>query len=83
MAVETRGIGLTQINKCLSEAGFHGRVCRRKPLIPKRNALKRIRFATQYLQKPIEFWGSVFWSDESKFEIFTDNIREYVWRKFG
>lgn len=76
-------IELTQIRQRITEAGYHGRICRKKPLISKVNAAKRLQFAYEHLNKPIEFWQNIIRSDESKFEILNNNRRQYVWRKPG
>jgi hypothetical protein len=33
------------------------------------------------VNKPIDFWKTVLFSDESKFNIFGSDGRQYVWRK--
>ncbi|KAK1120282.1 hypothetical protein K0M31_012642 [Melipona bicolor] len=38
----------TQIRMRIKEAGYHGRVSRKRPLIRKRNAQKRLTFAKQF-----------------------------------
>ena len=47
------------------EAGLFGRVARKKPLVNKVNRGKRLKFARDMLKKPIGFWETVIWSDES------------------
>ena len=48
------------------EAGLFGRVARDKPLVNKVNQGKRLKLARDMLKKPIGFWKTVIWSDESK-----------------
>ena len=32
--------------------------------------MKRLRYAKEMLEKPLGFWETVVWSDESKFNLF-------------
>ena len=52
------------------EARLFGRVARKKSLANKVNRGKRLKFARDMLKKPIGFWETVMWSDESKFNLF-------------
>ncbi|GFV77131.1 transposable element Tc1 transposase [Trichonephila clavipes] len=45
------------------------------------NRLKRIAFAKDHMHKPLEFWETVIFSDESKFCIFGIKGRKLIWRK--
>lgn len=56
-----------------------GRVARRKPLITDQNRLKRLNYAKQMLAKPFDFWNTVVWSDESKFNMFGSDGRVMAW----
>jgi hypothetical protein len=40
-----------------------------------------LKFGTAYVNKPIDFWKTVLFSDESKFNIFGSDGPQYVWRK--
>uniref|UniRef100_A0A673Z5B4 Dihydropyrimidinase n=1 Tax=Salmo trutta TaxID=8032 RepID=A0A673Z5B4_SALTR len=48
-----------------------------------RLSLDRLRFATVHGDKDRTFWSNVFWSDETKIELFGHNECRYVWRKKG
>ena len=41
---------------------------------------ERFKFAKEMLQKPLDFWQTVIWCDESKFELFSSKSRVIVWR---
>lgn len=69
------------VRNVLRKEGFHGRVPRRKPLISPINRKKRLNFAKMHLNKDINFWQKVLFSDESKFNIFGSDGRTMVWRK--
>jgi hypothetical protein len=40
-----------------------------------------LEFARAYVNKPIDFWKTVLFTDESKFNIFGFDGPQYVWRK--
>ncbi|GFX50594.1 transposable element Tcb2 transposase [Trichonephila clavipes] len=67
--------------KSPKKAGYNGRVARKKPLIGKRNRVKRLKFAKEHILKPQQFWKEVIFSDECKFNIFGSDGRLMVWRK--
>lgn len=69
------------VRRTLHEADYRSRVARRKPLISKANQTKRLAYAKEYISKPRDFWDSVLFSDESKFNIFQSDGRQTVWRK--
>lgn len=71
------------IRNRLNEANFGGRVARKKPFISKRNRQKRLKFAKEHVNKPDEFWDSIIWSDESKFNMFGSDGKKMVWRHPG
>ena len=52
------------------EIGMFGRVATKKSYINKVNRRKCLKFAKQMLEKPMDFWQTFIWSDESKFERF-------------
>lgn len=69
------------IRNILHKAQLRGRIPRKKPFISEVNRQKRLQFAKDYVDKPVEFWKNVIFSDESKFNIFGSDGRKYVWRK--
>lgn len=71
------------IRRRLREAGLHSRFSAKRPLISKRNKIKRLQFAKKFVEQPMAFWKNVLWSDESKFELFNRKRRARVWRKAG
>lgn len=42
---------------------------------------KGCRFANEYINKPLEFWKKVIFTDESKFCLFGSDGNKSVWRK--
>ncbi|GFY04326.1 HTH_Tnp_Tc3_2 domain-containing protein [Trichonephila clavipes] len=69
------------VRRVLKKAGYNGRVARKKPLIGKKNRVKRLKFAKEHLLKPQQFWNEVLFSHESKFNIFGTDGRRMVWCK--
>ncbi|GFT87191.1 transposable element Tc1 transposase [Trichonephila clavipes] len=69
------------VRRVLKKAGYNGRVARKKPLIGKRNRVKRLKFAKEHILKPRHFGNEVIFSDESKFNIFGSDGHRMVWRK--
>jgi transposase len=69
------------IRKTIIEAGYNGRIARKKPFINERNRRKRVKFAKEYIKKPPTYWNDVVFADESKFNVFGSDGRVNVWRK--
>lgn len=69
------------IRNVLHYANIYGRAARKKPFISEKNRQKRLEFAKSYIDKPMEFWKNVIFSDESKFNIFGSDGKRFVWRK--
>ncbi|CAK9796230.1 Transposable element Tcb2 transposase [Anthophora quadrimaculata] len=60
---------------------MHGCVPRKKPAISAKNRVFRLQFAKKFINKPLKFWNTVLFTDESKFEIFGRKRQPKVWRK--
>jgi transposase len=71
------------IRRTLASVGLHGRVCRKKPLLTKEHVSKRRKWARAYAAWTVEQWKSVMFSDESKFNIFGSDGRQYCRRGPG
>lgn len=69
------------VRNMLNEAGYKGRIARKKPFINKINKAKRLDFAKTHLNKPSSFWDNVIFSDETKINIHGSDGRVTVWRK--
>ena len=52
------------------EIGMFGRIATKKVYVNKVNTSKCFKFAKEMLEKPLDFWQTFIWSDESKFEPF-------------
>lgn len=69
------------ITRTLNNEGFYSRTPRKKPLISEKTRALRLEFAKKHLNKDHEFWKSVLFTDESKYNIFGCDGRAKVWRK--
>ncbi|GFT25999.1 transposable element Tc1 transposase [Trichonephila clavipes] len=76
-----QSVSAETVRRILRKAGCNGRVAQKKPLIGKRNRVKRLKFAKEHILKPQQFWNEVIFSDENKFNIFGSDGRRMVWRK--
>ena len=63
--------------------GLHGRIAAKKSLLKDTNYKNRLDWTTKHEQGTLDWWKSVLWSDESKFEIFGSNRCVFVRRKGG
>uniref|UniRef100_A0A673ZSY7 Uncharacterized protein n=1 Tax=Salmo trutta TaxID=8032 RepID=A0A673ZSY7_SALTR len=71
------------VKQVLYRHNLKGCSARKKPLLQNRHKKARLRFATAHGDKDGTFWRNVFWSDETKIELFGHNDHRYVWRKKG
>jgi transposase len=76
-------IGERTIRTFLKSKGYFGGVCARKPLLREQNKAKRLAFAREHVDKPLEFWRSVLFTDEKKFEMVNSKRRIYCWKLKG
>ena len=69
----------------LQEIGLFNRTPRKKPLVSSKNKKKRLEFANRYVIWTYENWAKVFFSDESKFDLFGNDgkkqCKETYWWK--
>ena len=72
-------ISESTICRRLLEVGLYDRVARKKPYGSKVNGWKSLEYAKNYREKPSGFWNKVFWSDESKFNLFVSDGKVIVW----
>ena len=71
------------VSQRLASAGLNARVPASKPLISKKNQKARLNFATEHVVWTEDQWFSVYFSDESKFNVLGSDGRNYVRRKTG
>lgn len=76
-------VSTNTVRRALKRNGLVARVKRKKPLLSKKHREKRLKFAKRYKDWTINEWSKIVWSDESKFQIFGSDGREYYWKKIG
>lgn len=76
-------ISVSTVKRRLQQAGLHGRIAMKKPLLRKVNKQKRFKWAREHQNWTAEDWSKVLWTDESKFEIFGSRRRTFVRRSAG
>ena len=80
-AEEDMKISVSTVRRALSSIGFKARIKRRKPLLTPEHKKRRLAFARKHQHWTVEDWSRIVWSDESKFELFGNRMREYCWVK--
>ena len=71
------------VRKTLTAAGLGGYVAVHKPMLRKRNKHKRlVRARTHKTWTPVQ-WRKVMFTDEKKFELFGNSLRQYVRHRRG
>ena len=58
-------------------------IAAKKSLLKDTNKIKRLAWAKKHVQWTLDWWKSVLWSDDSKFEIFGSNPRVFVRHRVG
>ena len=71
------------IRTFLKGKGYFGGACARKPLLREQNKEKRLAFALEHVDKPLEWWRSILFTDEKKFEMVNSKRRIYCWKVKG
>jgi transposase len=68
---EELNLGVTSrtVSNRLRDRGLLSFYKLKKPLLRKANIKKRLDFARKYASRSVDFWKTVVWTDESKFEL--------------
>ena len=74
----SKEVSVSTVKRRLRAAGLTGRVAVRKPLLRWQNKKKRLAWVMKHHQWTTENWKKVFWTDESKFEIFVSSRSVFV-----
>lgn len=72
-------VSATTVRRRLHAAGIHHRIAATKEKLLERHRMERLRFAQQYVQEGLDFWGSVIFSDEKTF-FSTSHGQLHCWR---
>lgn len=68
------------VRRTLNSEGYYGRTAKRKPLVTEANRKKRLAWCRMRKEWRGE-WDRIVFSDESRFELFNNDSRKWVWRK--
>lgn len=69
------------VRRCLQNNGLNDRSPRKVPLLTKKHAQKRLKFAKEHLTLTVEEWRNILWSPESKIILYgRTGSRSYVRR---
>ena len=71
------------VSRRLQEIGLFNRTPRKKSLVSSKNKKKRLEFANRYVIWTYENWAKVFFSDESKFNLFGNDGKSNAKRCIG
>ena len=78
LAVSGVHVHTSTICRNLNEDDLFARMPRKKPLLTKKHIEARLRFVQQHIDKPYEFWEDVFWTNETKIEIYGHMNGRYI-----
>ena len=78
---ENVALNAQTIRNFLHQCQYKACVPRKKPFISKKNVKLRLEYAKNFVNKTEDFWKTVIFTDESKFNIFGSDGRRFVWRR--
>jgi transposase len=76
-------VSSSTVRRAFKNNGLKSAVKVKKPLLSVKHKKKRYKFAKKYRHWNFDDWRKVIWSDESKFNIFGSDGREYCWKFKG
>ena len=59
------------------------RIKQKKPYLKPEHQQHRLEFAKKYKNWTYEDWSKIIWSDESKFQVFGSDGKQYYWKRTG
>jgi hypothetical protein len=71
------------IRNALCKCSLKAYTCQSKPLLTRKQKAKRLDWAESHCYWEDENWGAVVFSDESKFNLFGSDGRQWCWREPG
>ena len=78
---ENMNVNPQTIRNFLHQNQYKACVSRKKPFISKKNVKLRLEYAKNFVNMAEDFWKTVIFTDESKFNIFGSDGRRFVWRR--
>lgn len=76
-------VGASTVRRTLAENGMRGRVRRKKPFLNKQHKAERRKWAEKFRSWTVLMWQDMWFSDESKFNLFASDGRRYCRRDVG
>ena len=71
----------TAIFAALHQSSLYGKVARWKLFLSKRHMTARLEFTKRHLKDSQTMRNNIFWSDDSKIDLFGLNAKRHIWRK--
>jgi len=68
------------VQRTLHKEGYSGHAAKKKPFVSEQNRKKRYAWCRMRKNWTTE-WNYIIWSDESLFELFNNDSRNWVWRR--
>jgi len=69
--------------RALAKVGYVASVKKNKPALSEKNVKARLKFAREHKNWTVDDWKRVIWSDESKFNRFQSDGKQYYWHRPG
>lgn len=69
------------VRQAILREHYSSRSARQKPLLSEQNIQKRLKFASEYISKPDDYWDDVIFCDETKIMLYYNDGPTRVWRK--
>lgn len=69
--------------RALRNIGYAAAVKKNKPALSEKNVKARLKFAREHKDWTTDDWKRVVWSDETKFNRFQSDGKQYCWRRPG
>ena len=74
-------VSVQTVRRALRHQGLRSYVKKRKPLLTRTHRKRRCEFARKHQDWSIDDWKCIIWTDESKFNLFGSDGKEYYWKK--
>jgi transposase len=68
------------VQRILHKEGYSGHAAKKKPFVSEKNRKKRYGWC-RMRKNCFTKWDHIIWSDESRYELFNNDSRNWVWRK--
>ncbi len=76
-------ISTSTLRRALNKGGLKNRKAAKKPKLSVLHKKKRFLLAKKWSQKPLEYWETIIFSDESTFRLCGTSGSQFIWRENG